>query len=251
MQLSPPKIAAANLLVSCLFAGTLTASTLAHWTFDPFPPETRIGEVSSNGVTLSAGVNGMPKASKDGPSVGKIKASAAFAPDGGTGSHLVAPSVLPVFNFAQGQKFTIEGWFCLDSLNEATPQTIISNRGLPDGYTVAVSHGKLLFQLQAGGQNLINLEGRAALKPQTWYFFAVSRGENGLLHASLFSESGHVETVASTHAANGAINSSSKLYIGRRGERQGAGDFLNGKISELRISDTLVPPEQLLFNAKK
>ncbi|MFA6959179.1 MAG: LamG-like jellyroll fold domain-containing protein [Opitutaceae bacterium] len=249
--LSPKLTLTSALLVCTWLTTTLPASTLAHWTFDNFSPGTRIDEVSGNGITLSAGANGMPKASHEAPSAAKIKASAVFTPDGGTGSHLMTASALPVFNFPQGQPFTIEGWFCLDALAETKPQTLVSNRGLPDGCTVAISQGKLLFQLQAGGQNLINLECLTTLKPQTWYFFAVSRGENGLLSASLYNEAGHVETVDSARAANGAINSSSKLYVGRRGDRQGAGDFLNGKISELRISDIQVPTGQLLFNAKK
>ncbi len=236
---------------SLLFASTSIADTVAHWKFDEPATKARIDKVTSNNHTLSALPNRGPRPSDAAPSAGSVKASAAFAPDGKTGIFLASDDVLAPLNFAGKQPFTIEGWFYLDALDPARPQAIISNRGKPDGFSVAIVQGKFLFQVQAGGTALVNLSGTTELDPKTWYYFVAARNENGQLSLSLFTESETVETVTSKQAAGEAIDSDSKTYIGRWGDRQGAGGFLNGKISEIRISNDILSPEKRLFAGKQ
>ncbi len=241
-------IAGAVLSIAALFANSATAATIAHWTFDSFTSGSKITSVTSNEITLSANsttANREPTASDNVPSAHSDRSASAYIT---TGEYYLGSSgVVSELNFAAGQAFTIEGWFNVNDV--AASYSIFSNRGTGnDGYSIVMDKGKLTFQINDTPSGMRSLSTSAAtVASSAWYYFAATRKNDGIVSLSLYGTSQGIETVTnSTWIVDGAINTDSKTYIGRGGDVVSSG--FKGYIGEIRISDTALTADQLLWS---
>ncbi|WP_043589301.1 LamG domain-containing protein [Geminisphaera colitermitum] len=229
---------------------TASAGTVVHWTFDSFAAgNNNIGSITSNGNTLSQStVNARPSATATVPAAHSDRnISAQFS--AADKDCLVSDGVLTSLSFAASTAFTIEGWFNLSSLT--APNAIVSNRGTTaigtPGFAVAVPDSDKKLQFRVGdGSTSQTVRTNFEIAADTWYFFAASRDTTGKLQLSVYDTTRLLGSWDSgSGLVSGALATNNPTAIGKAAHANDS--YLNGRISEIRISDGVLAADQLLW----
>jgi hypothetical protein len=252
-----PKLALASSLI--LLTGSLSASTVAYWNFDEGNPgqffsENAADDLSGNGYSMS-GFN-----TTFGPAysaTGDTPSGTGLSLDtmsGGRDGYTTAAGI----NNWEPEQWTIEATVALDNVNGFL--TVIGRDGssfggaLSDFYLqrhAGANSWRIDFST-AGGQR-VTMDAGIAPTTGTYYQLAItSDGVNSRFYVNdLSGNAGYVEvgSVALTgaDAAANALASNGAAWTFGRGWYNGAFvDHMDGRIDEIRFSDTALSPSQFI-----
>lgn len=236
---------------------TASASTVAHYRFEDGSDGAAAAvavDSSANGYDL-LNANGAPVYSSDVPvsTIIPTGGTSALSMDFGSGPNALAGTAGEGLSLVEFDDFTVEGWVKLN--NPSGWQSMVARvdsgglgqNGRPQALFLLLNNGidnTFWLELTTRENTTLLIRGGPVAKPDTWYHVAAV-GDATAETLSLYVNGELVETVG---GFTGLFRASPGLpwTIGRATYNGNPGDWLNGKVDEVRFSNVALQPGEFL-----